>query len=862
MRLQEIILEQQNRDVAYDRMMTEANMKFWSTITKNAMLPLSESAQSNSMDKITAMLYETAWKLPDDKKDIFFEQLLNNPMLDEDVKDFLKNTGNKALNGVAATQGAVENAKKKVAGTVIKGVKAAGAFASDIYKNYVPLAAQQQIAKMGKAAIQKVQQGIQKLGNLASKVLAAINKVIAKYKNEDPCRTNESLEIFLQKINEAIEKQYFIGDKAKLLDTIVPELQKLEGGLPIKLAKTISMLKSSGISVYGRDARGIAYDITSENVGANFNDLSKIKDPGLNDNNPYFPMSKYFKDNNIKELIKEFDLGNASTGEGACEISEKDKRTLVEKYMGPDSQAGKALAAIGLQEVAAGMVEEIKKHPGSFLISVLSAIVTIVSGGTALRLAAVIFGSVLPAFGNAYVEYLKTNNAPQEKIDFAEKVVKAIRFIATIAQVINIASFIEKGWLALSANDIETPTLSGTEHVAGVLNPAHEMSDLSAKSQDILTDWTKADGSLELSPKTVHEFFNNSTKNMTPEQFKKFDDLIQAAKDDPAKYQELVKVLDNPTGNGIINVDMEHAGKIADATKTVAPNGLLDQTNITQAELLKATGISNDDFNKLLDNAKDDYVLKHLGGSAHLVRGIPLSDKEYAKAIALGYDKNQFSDSINEYLKQFQDRKDDITKAAFKSAAQKAGIQLPDNYTIEPEASIPTDLDAADDLRQTMGDLPNYDKYKVPGLDRDDIRKLYYAIGESEHKLAQITGMVSKGELDPSKVKNLVDNVSSSGQTQSEFIKSLTESMDINPIADITKAEYEQFGINAETSRYFKDTLGTENVHKVYDLVRQGKLNTNDIKQTLDLGMLAGQNKEQMMKAIEKLSISNTSSIY
>jgi len=802
MKLADIILEKQEQNEFYERLITDTNVKFWTTLAENAMLPLSESAQQNNIREMQALLYETAFKLPDNQRDRFFDEILNNPLLDESwLGDKAKAAGNLALDGLSA----LDKGKQVVVDTAKTGIKKAASGVASLYSKYIPDNVKEKIASMGKAAIEAVKKGIDNLNKAANMIINKIAEIKKKYIKEDPCLTvTESLAV-LDTLLEAMENQYFVDTKKDLLNKFSSDLQNLPGGLPEHIAKTVSLLKLEGNTVFGKDVRPIAFDITKNGLGGvNSNEATQIITKGLNDNK-YFPMSRYFKENQIKSLIMKFDAelspqneeptenkpgNNLEKTKKNCDMDPVERRTMAEKYLGPDSQAGKALAKLGMQEIAQGIIEEINNHPGSFLIAVASAVITIMSGAGALRIAAVVFGSVLPSLGNAYVEYLKKNNKSEETIAFAEKVVSAVRGIATIAQIINIASLVEKGWALMADEPVKAPQLPSDEVVKGaaekVVAVSHEMKDLSPNAQEVLSAWTQDDGNLELSPKTVSNFFDKVSEHMTPEQFKDFDELVIAAKGDPEKYQELIKVLDNPTSNGIIDVDLENYSKIADATVTTAPMDLSSEHSFTVKSFLDKADISYDDWDSFKDEAMSDYATEKLGvNSFRTIQGVPMTDDEYAeflKAVPT-YEDNPLSKEALNYLHadKFQERANAITKLAIQKAAEENNIALADDFEIvQSDAAVNEPSYSTTDTGTSMFSTAELNDL---GIDQNIINK----VGTKHAQ--EFAEMVRNGQVDSSEIKQYIDSMESAGITDKDKIfngvNKAIEQANAAPIEDI-----------------------------------------------------------------------------
>lgn len=71
MKLQAILLEQRRQLNENRKMMVESSAEFWSELIRIQHLPLSESARGDEMDRLTGMLVQTAFKLPQNQIDEF-----------------------------------------------------------------------------------------------------------------------------------------------------------------------------------------------------------------------------------------------------------------------------------------------------------------------------------------------------------------------------------------------------------------------------------------------------------------------------------------------------------------------------------------------------------------------------------------------------------------------------------------------------------------------------------------------------------------------------------------------------------------------------------------------------------------------
>jgi len=694
MRLNEIIQEQQNNTNLFENRVQSISVDFWQDITDITLLPLSESAYQKSLIEIKTNLYREAIKLTNEERDYLFERLLN--------EGWVKDAAKAAVKGLNV----IDKGKK----VVIDRIKST---AKKIYTNVIPEGARTQIEALGKSAIESVKNGIQNLAGYANKVFDLISKMLKKYKKMDPCLEKSLQQNSLESddLNILLEtrlNRYFVDSKEMYLKTFEKSLNIMDSSLPQRLAKTVTLLKSKGEVVKGGDIRSIAYDLTKNNLGGiASSEAPKLVIKGQKEN-PYFPMSSYFKNNGIGSLIQKYSLELGippssnelpSEKKTGCDIDLDGRKSLVEKFLGKDTPAGMALTKLGLQDIVQGIAEELKNHPGSFLISLVSAILTVVSGAGAMRIALVVLGGVLPAIGNAYVKHLENSGATEESIEFAKTLVGAIRGLTTILQFINIVSLAEKGWELFAQDKVPEPPQIINPLTPTVIANTHALSDLSPKAQRILTDWTAPDGNLELSPKAVTSFFNKSSVNMTPEQFEQFNKLVVAAKSSSEKYQELTQILNNPEDNGVIDIvdklSNTHIGaaNVSELEQVTPTLDLSKMTTINQNDFIHKIQMSSQEFKRLKTDEMMEYAQNELGvNSINTIRGIPLTSEEYQEFLKHVPDYNQhpFSEEARKYLNQpeFKERVNDIAKNTIRRAAEEKNIKLPDDFKLLSDQAL------------------------------------------------------------------------------------------------------------------------------------------------------------------------------
>ena len=787
MRLTQIIKENENLNKEYDVIINETTSKFWETLLEMHGKPLSESAIQNEVRDLEGMLFEVGLHLPDAQRIRFFEELQNPTQLNEGVMDIAKKVGGKVANAAASAQNAIDAGKKAVSNAVFNSVK-------HVWKNYIP----QSVKDMGAVVAQKVGKMLSIMIEKAGKVLGKLANKLSTYGKKDPCFSgvSESMIDIEPMLFESTENAFFKGEKSAILLDNKEAFESMD--IPTKVAKAISLTKKSGIDVYGRDLRGILSDVYRVLVSDN-----QSADNVLIGTGKATSMAKYFKDNGIKQKIKKFENGDnpqvdTETGENFCEM----KPGFIDKFFGSDSEIGRAWVKLGLDKESSigSLVSKLSENKTSLFVTLGSLVLTFASGAGALRIAGLVFASVIPLIISARIDTLKERGAPEDQIEFWEKARSISKFVNTVIQIFNIGNLIANGWSATT--DLNADTLQKAEVIVDLPQGAGKgFNSLTDEAKGLINGWTAPDGNLELDPGTVKKFFDEVAPNMTEEQFAKFNEIASSGKN----YNELVTILDNPSANGIVDIDLDgvaNTAKIAGESNGMfddeistptdvkgVPTGmdLSAQDNITQTELLKAAGLRVNDMKEFTDEAMSNYAKDMLGVSEYrTIQGIPMTAEEFKALDAAvgGYGENTFSAETIKYLDDnFGDRKEEVTKAAFKLVADEKGIKLPDQFNMKPEVKLPTDYEAADEMRSTMMDeVPDYASLSNENISSDQVRKLYYAVGEDEKKMNDILNMVNAGKLNGTDIEGMIDAGVSAGQTQDALFNGITKAGDANAI--------------------------------------------------------------------------------
>lgn len=621
MRLQKIIKPQFKEDDNFNEILTTTTSIFWETLIKNQHVPLSESKLNESNKSLEQMIFQTSLFLDSQQFEIFFDTLLNPNFnnLNENVRELLKNTGEKILSGAANLQDKIDNGKKTIAVGVGSGLKKAYSYGSHFFDKYVP----ESVKKLGAKIIEKVKLAV---GVLIEKSEEALKKIAEKLKSlgsADPCRNNLTEDCHNDIFNEYLLKEndqnylFFRGKNAAILNGVknFTRLHSVKDNDAQLVATAIAMVKQSGEKVYGADLRSIIHDLHLWNK--NKNKANEI----LNSSEE---MNKWFSKNSMKEKIdKIFDEIQTSSRTEICDLNPSFLKT----YFGPGSEFYKICEKLGLNNAAVrGIVGELAKNNRSVFTTLANVILSCAMGVGAVKIVGLIFASVIPLIISARISDLENNGAPMQQIEFWKKAKSISKFITTIMQLFSISALMSGGWAAYASDNVSVDNIKNLNiDVLGsdVGGAGHVFNDLPQTSKQMIGYWVSDKTAGEMPKETIIKFLNNNLPKMTNEQYNAFNDLLSKGIDHDKEYNELLSIIKNPTNNGVIDIDMTasklHAIKIPteelasfDVDKTIntvkslnIPNDekylLFDKIKSSKLFALKLTELSSDNLKALED---------------------------------------------------------------------------------------------------------------------------------------------------------------------------------------------------------------------------------------------------------------------
>ncbi len=570
MRLNKILTEQQLENAKYDVVIEEAVQAYWGGYNRLYGLPLSESAFQLSEQEIQQKMAMTILTLPMDQLD----------RLEEGIADALKKGTEAFKKGAMAVAG--------IPGKVIK-----GAFGllpipqawKDKGKEFITKMID--LAKKAKdAVVAWVKKQGEKLHSSATKVCGAA-----------PQSLNASLELFDKIITEAEEtakvtlETYLASEEFK---KVIAD-NKTGNDLPNQIAlAVVATKKALGDTVTGLNVRAVATPVIGTTLGDGFD----IKGDAFVD---------YFKKETIADKIKDYaskaglknpeeeanlEVCELTFGEEVIQKAYADPRVkkFIDKAGGKGLDANKSIfrkalgsskGSIAMAAVAITMKTFMSTSP------LLPILITAIVAPIATEIALFIMK-----------EKLGEDHPATKGMDLLNDIFQGISKLAsllTIGDALTGGAVSDATGLADATPEVG---LAGAEDAAkdsavdGVFD-ARGLTDLSKESQEILNNWTQADGNLELSPKTMDAFFADKAAHMTDQQWIDFNEIIMNAPKSDEGYKALVAVLDQKSDSPIV-IDM-------------------DTTTNTDPSIKQSADTAGEVASSLVDEVKLDATLEKLG---------------------------------------------------------------------------------------------------------------------------------------------------------------------------------------------------------------------------------------------------------